>query len=135
MGDMQGASVAAWRGQALPANMEPAAVFAQRADRWWKTHVLKLAQSLAGKGGDTQSPAAVLVVSHGGLLHVLLQSLIESRRVALAAGVETGRYRFSNASVTVVEVEGDGRGTAVLFGDTTHLEDELVEGNADDVEA
>ena len=139
MGDMQGVATAEWRGS-LPENMEPAAAFVQRADKWWKDNVLRhycrLTQHGHGAHGSAEQPGKnILVVSHGGLMHVLLQNLIESRRVKVGTGVDVGQYRLSNASVTVIEVERDGKGTLVLFGDTTHLEDELVEGNADDVAA
>lgn len=139
---MQGKSVAVWRG-ALPANIEPAAAFVQRADRWWTQHVVRRAAAAPARAGDglggggsaeEDAGQAILVVSHGGLLRVLVQNLIESRRVAAGSGVDVGRYRFPNASVTVIEVEEDGKGTLVLFADTTHLDVELVEGNADIVE-
>jgi 2,3-bisphosphoglycerate-dependent phosphoglycerate mutase len=147
MGDMQGELVQTWRGR-LPANVEPVADFVQRADRWWKDTVVRYtASSLAAavKGGSEGKPETedrepgtsnVLVVSHGGWMHVLLQNLIESRRVSTAQGVDVGRYRFPNASVTVIEVEASGKGSLVLFADTTHLDVELVRAdtNADDVE-
>ncbi|KIP12346.1 hypothetical protein PHLGIDRAFT_27466 [Phlebiopsis gigantea 11061_1 CR5-6] len=90
---------------------------------------------MQGTGEDgSDSNYNVLVVSHGGWLHVLLQNLIESRKVKTGKGVDVGRYKSSNASVTVVEVENSGKGSVVLFADTTHLDDELVESNADIVE-
>jgi len=145
MGNMQGQSIAAWRNSELPANMESAAAFVQRADRWWQDTIVRCAataSAAAASGGmdggarpeEERSEQNVLLVSHGGLIHVMLQNLIESRKLRLAKGVHVGRYRFPNASVTVVEVGEDGRGTVVLFADTTHLDVELVEGNVDVVE-
>lgn len=116
-------------------------MFVQRADQWWKNTIIRYAASAApgdadadGGAGEDCSEKNVLVVSHGGLIHVMLQNLIESRRLRLGANVHVGRYRFPNASVTVVEMEETGRGTVVLFADTTHLNAELVEDNADIIE-
>ncbi|GJE87089.1 histidine phosphatase family protein [Phanerochaete sordida] len=138
MGSMQGQGVAAWRGD-LPGDMESAVAFMQRADQWWKDTIVRCA-ARAGPGNAGGGAAAeespgetVLVVSHGGLIHVMLQNLIESRKLQLAEGVHVGRYRFPNASVTVVEVGQDGKGTVLLFADRTHLDVELVEENVDDV--
>lgn len=138
MGDMQGIAMPHWRG-ALPANMEPAAAFVARADRWWSDTVLRVASARAMhdgelRGSEKAEEENVLVVSHGGLMHVLLQNLIESRKLRTGRGVDVGRYRFPNASVTVIEVEKNGKGTVQLFADTTHLETELLDGNADIVE-
>ena len=147
MGALQGREVGAWRSE-LPADMEPAVAFMQRADQWWKDTIVRYAASAAAPNGadrdgadeggarahkGTGSERNVLVVSHGGLIHVMLQNLIESRKLQLAEGVHVGRYRFPNASVTVVEVGTDGRGTVLLFADRTHLDVELVEENVDDV--
>lgn len=143
MGSMQGQSVAAWRG-GLPADMESAIAFMQRADRWWHETVVRQARAATaggsvGGGARAAGAAAaeqhnVLVVSHGGLIHVVLQNLVESRKLRLAEGVDVGRYRVPNASVTVVEVDEGGRGTVLMFADRTHLDVELVEENADVVE-
>ena len=100
MGDMEGKEVSAWKGP-LPANLEADADFAARADRWWAEHVLQDVSEATEDG----SPARILVVSHGGLLHVLLQGLMKKRRLVVGKGVGLGRFRFPNASVSVVEVE------------------------------
>ena len=141
---MQGQGVAAWRG-ALPADMEPAIAFMQRADRLWHETVVRHARAAAAGAADgnvaggaraagaTAEQNNVLVVSHGGLIHVMLQNLVESRKLRLAEGVDVGRYRLPNASVTVVEVDEGGRGTVLMFADRTHLDVELVEENVYDV--
>ena len=144
MGDWQGQPIA-YRARKLPDNLEPTADFVRRADQWWTQNIVRdVASSVAAQRGsataaEEEKPGAarnVLVVSHGGLMHVLLQHLIESRRVRVAQGVDVGRYRFPNTSVTVIDVDAQGRGTVVMFGDTTHLDVEFVgaETNADDVE-
>ncbi|THG97699.1 hypothetical protein EW026_g4354 [Hermanssonia centrifuga] len=135
MGDMQGVRISEWEGP-MPANMEPAADFATRADQWWKKSVQSYVSSVTSRrgGATSEGPAHILVVSHGGLIRVLLQGLIGSRHVRCAEGVDVGRYRCSNASVTVIEVDESGKGTLLLFADTAHLDVELVEGNVDVVD-
>lgn len=134
MGTMEGRRVSEWQGP-LPGNMEAASVLCKRADKWWKNTIVRRAQARPrADNEDTEEAVNVLVVSHGGLLHVLVQGLIESRKVRVPAnlkGMEDGRYRFPNASVTVIEVYRNGKGTLSLFADTTHLNVELVEGNVD----
>ena len=152
MGDMQGKSIAEWKGP-MPANMESAAALAMRADRWWKNSITRYVSSLAHRRQSSQrtgggkevaasdaeangkEPAYILVVSHGGLIRVLLQGLLGARKIVCDEGVELdGRMRCPNASVTVIEVEKDGHGTLMAFADTTHLDLELVENNVDVVE-
>ena len=128
-------------GRVLPANMEPAAAFVGRADKWWKEHVVDYVSSLGrgrpvpGGGNEddrsssqSSDPVHILVVSHGGFIRVLVQSLLGSRKVLCGKGVELdGRMRCANASITVIEMESGGKGRLVLFADTTHLDGELVE--------
>lgn len=136
MGDMEGKQVSEWQGP-LPQNIEPASVFCDRAVKWWNKTVVRRAQANRAKA-DSEADAEllhnILVVSHGGLLHVLVQGLIESRKIEVGRGVDTGRFRFPNASVSVVEVGVNGKGRLSMFADTTHLNVELVENNVDVVE-
>ncbi|KAI0780579.1 phosphoglycerate mutase-like protein [Trametes elegans] len=148
MGDWQGASVHG-RG-APPANLEPVADFVARSTQWWKTTVERHAQRKAaelralptthapppadpngGADGEVEgfAPAHILVVSHGGLIGTLVTSLVGSGKVRAAEGVGVGRC--FNASITVVELEEDGRGVLVSYADTTHLNVDLVQENAD----
>ncbi len=144
MGEMQGKLGSAWRGP-LPQDMEPAAQLAQRADKWWTGVVVRYAHSVGrrraspsgGENAEMPEPAAILVVSHGGLIRALLQGLIGSRKVVWGEGVRPDQSlatsSSANAAVTVIEVGADGKGTLVLFSDTAHLDEELV-ANADIVE-
>lgn len=129
MGDMEGKAISAWKGP-LPANLESAAAFDARADRWWTENILRY----VARKDESDEPAHILAVSHGGLMHVLVEGLIGSRKVKVGKGVDMGRFRFPNASVSVIEVDTNKKGTLVLFTDTTHLEVELVEENVDIVE-
>ena len=143
MGDLQG-GVILGRPKQLPDNIESTAEFVQRADRWWKETIVRRATALSVNGSAVSAAEEkakpptknVLIVSHGGLMHVLLQNLIESRKLGIARDVEVGRYRFPNASVTVVEMETNGKGTVVMFGDTTHLDVEFegIDTNVDIME-
>ncbi|KAI0748488.1 phosphoglycerate mutase-like protein [Daedaleopsis nitida] len=74
-------------------------------------------------------PVHILVVSHGGLIGSLVTNLIGSRKVHQAEGVVISRC--FNASISVVELYGDGRGVLVSYADTTHLDVDLVQENAD----
>lgn len=132
MGDLEGKEISAWKGPS--ANLEPAAMFLTRADQWWKEVVLRSVESPAQGDGEAEEPKRILVVSHGGLMHVLVQNLIESRKVRVGRGVDVGRYRFPNASISVIEVERNKTGTLVSFADTTHLDVEFIEGNVDDLD-
>ncbi|EIW60260.1 phosphoglycerate mutase-like protein [Trametes versicolor FP-101664 SS1] len=132
MGDWQGRDMHA-RGDP-PANLEPVAHLSTRAVQWWNTTVARLAQRKAAElasAGDasTFAPAHVLVVAHGGLIGTLVTTLTGSRKVRAAQGVVVGRC--FNASISVVDVEEDGRGVLVSYADTTHLDVDLVQENAD----
>jgi len=52
--------------------------------------------------------------------------------VRCAKGVKVGKCL--NGSITVIEVEKNGKGKVVSFGDTTHLVVDLVQVNADVLE-
>ena len=76
------------------------------------------------------TPANILMTSHGGFIGVLIEGLIGSRKVDCATGVTIGRCL--NASITIVELEHDGKVKVVRYADTTHLDvDRLVQLNAD----
>lgn len=133
MGDMEGQAIGNWKGS-LPANMESSAAFTARADKWWNDTILRYASSDRAEAKASEGPASVLVVSHGGLMHVMVQSLIERKKLKAAKGVKLGKFRFPNASVSVIEVDDNKKGTLAMFADTTHLNVELVEGNVDIVD-
>ncbi|KAI0362498.1 phosphoglycerate mutase-like protein, partial [Trametes cingulata] len=142
MGDWQGGSVHN-RGNPPP-NLEPIVDFMARSVKWWnetltkhaqrKTAELKTLEStqngIEGKEGQPAfEPAHILVVSHGGLIGTLVTNLVGSRKVRAAEGVEIGRC--FNASISVIEIHEDGKGVLVSYADTTHLNVDLVQENAD----
>ena len=128
MGDWQGGSVAG-RGEP-PANLEPTAAFSARGAKWWAECVVRHAQrAAAGGDGEAREPAHVLVVSHGGLIGNLVANLVGGRRVRLGPGVVVGRC--FNASISVFELDARGRGELISYADTTHIDGELVQDNAD----
>lgn len=132
MGDWQGQNMHA-RGDP-PANLEPVAHLSTRAVQWWNATVARLAQRKAAEltsvgDASTFAPAHVLVVAHGGLIGTLVTTLTGSRKVRAAPGVVVGRC--FNASISVVDLEEDGRGVLVSYADTTHLDVDLVQENAD----
>ncbi|KAL7283673.1 hypothetical protein ACG7TL_003109 [Trametes sanguinea] len=139
MGDWQGKLIGT-RGNP-PANLEPIITFMARAMKWWNDtiarHVQRRAAQLKALGptmeddqdGREFEPVHILVVSHGGLIGTLVTNLVGSRKVVVAEGVEIGRC--FNASISVVDVEESGKGVLVSYADTTHLNMELLQENAD----
>ncbi|OBZ65776.1 hypothetical protein A0H81_14338 [Grifola frondosa] len=107
MGDWQGRSVYN-RGEA-PENMEAVVDFMTRGVWWWKEVVVRLAQSIGGRGMQ-QSPAHPECAVRGWReVDAVLQRVHHG-----------GRGR------------GEGKGTLLRYADTTHLKgDHLVERNAD----
>ena len=90
---------------------------------------------LSGDAGDAElleldfEPAHILAVSHGGLIGSLVKDLVGSRKLQAAEGVGVGMC--FNASISVIEVYGDRKGLLVSYADTTHLNVNLVQENAD----
>ncbi|KAJ7633060.1 histidine phosphatase superfamily [Roridomyces roridus] len=115
---------------ALSTTAESADAFSARAVGWWKKAIL---QRTLGMPAQAEA-YNVLVTSHGAFIATLLHGLVGSGKVKCGPGVEIGRV--PNTSVTIVEVERDGLGTVVQFGDYGHLtrkmEGEMVD-NVDQV--
>ncbi|KII89090.1 hypothetical protein PLICRDRAFT_40731 [Plicaturopsis crispa FD-325 SS-3] len=126
MGEIEG-KTAAWSGPTPSAESTPD--FSKRAVQWWNRTIGQSVPATAT--GDP--PTNVLVVSHGGFIGILLTTLPNSRKLQCAPGVSIGRC--FNASISVVEVGADGKGTLVQFGDISHLTgQDLVETNVDELE-
>ncbi|KAJ7481125.1 phosphoglycerate mutase-like protein [Mycena galericulata] len=136
-GDLQGTKSGA--GFKLAASVgetvEPAGAFAARAVGWWKKAILQRTMAAAAlQPRDSEEAYNVLVTSHGGFIGALLRTLIGSGKARCTAGVVITTVR--NTSVTIIEVDRDGSGTVVQFGDVAHLtqklEKEMVEMNVDE---
>lgn len=77
----------------------------------------------------TQERRDVLIVSHSGLIGVLLQTLCNGT-VQAEKGVRL--TRCLNASITVIEIEAaSGKGRIIRFSDVSHLTVPVVEENVD----
>ncbi len=74
-------------------------------------------------------PIHILAVSHGGLIGSLVTNLIGGRKVQAAEGVSTGWCY--NASISVIDVEENGKGVLLSYADTTHLDGDVLQHNAD----
>ncbi|KAI0723888.1 phosphoglycerate mutase-like protein [Cerioporus squamosus] len=74
-------------------------------------------------------PVHILAVSHGGLIGTLVVNLLGSRKLRAGEGVAIGRC--FNASISVVDLYENGKGVLVSYADTTHLNVDLVQDNAD----
>ncbi|KAJ7024253.1 phosphoglycerate mutase-like protein [Mycena alexandri] len=133
LGELQGTKVG--RGEAIRDRVvrgtdttEPGEAFAARATGWWKKAILQRTRALPPR----EAPYNVLVTSHGGLITVLVRSLVGSGKVRPAPGVMIATCR--NASVTIIEVDLEGPSTLLQFGDVAHLEEQqMVETNVDEV--
>ncbi|KAJ7080359.1 phosphoglycerate mutase-like protein [Mycena belliarum] len=124
MGELQGKKLLLPPGTGVwaIATGEAPEALAARAAGWWTRAVLQ--RTLALPPRDTAYN--VLVTSHGGLIGGLVRTLIGSGRVRCAEGVVV--RSCGNTGVTVVEVDAQGVGTVVRYGDVTHLSDEEAEG-------
>ncbi|KAH8099524.1 phosphoglycerate mutase-like protein [Cristinia sonorae] len=135
LGDLEGKKIGQYTGtdgSGIPKNAESTAEFSTRVSRWWKRNIIQRHVHGASSHANSGSAAVnVLVVSHGGAIGTLVLGLVGSRKVRCGKGVAVGRCM--NASVSVVELGEDGAGVLVSFGDTTHLEGELVAVNVDEV--
>ena len=74
-------------------------------------------------------PIHILAVSHGGLIGSLVTNLLGSRKVRAANGVSIGWCY--NASISVIEVDETGKGVLISYADTTHLDGDVLQHNAD----
>ena len=106
--------------------IETAAEFSHRVVEWWNRVIL--GQVVSKKGSDA---IGVVVGTHGGVITTLSRELIGSRKVRCGDGVII--WQCMNASITVIEVDEDGKGELVRFGDVIHLQQAplLVASNAD----
>ena len=79
--------------------------------------------------GPPEEPRNVLVVSHGGLIGILLQAL---RRGTVRVDNGVRVTKCMNASITVIEVDpATAKGKIVQYSDTSHLAGPMVEDNVD----
>ena len=132
MGELEGRSADAVLGHA-PSDVEPVSGMTARANSWWREAVVPWIKAHEASVGDGQRPAEgrrdVLVVSHGGLIGVLLQALRRGT-VRVENGVRV--TKCMNASITVIEVDpATARGKIVRCSDTSHLAGPMVEENVD----
>jgi broad specificity phosphatase PhoE len=116
--------------------MEPISAMAARANGWWCEAVIPWikAQDAAGPGNGqemTEGRRDVLIVSHGGLIGVLLQALRKGT-VRVEKGVWPTKCMTMNASITVIEVDSaSATGMISRYSDTSHLAGPLVGENVD----
>ena len=117
-----------------PMGMEPISSMTARAQAWWREAVIPWvkAQSAAqlGNSHEREGPRDVLIVSHGGLIRVLLQALC-GETVRVEKGVKL--TKCMNASVTVIEIDAaSGKGRITRFSDVSHLRGSVVKDNVDE---
>jgi len=133
MGELEGRYADVILGHA-PRDMEPVSRMTARANSWWREAVVSWMKAHeAASVGDGQGPPEgrrdVLVVSHGGLIGVLLQAL---RRGTVRVDNGVRVTKCTNASITVIEVDpATAKGKIVRYSDTSHLVGPMVEENVD----
>ena len=108
--------------------MEKTGAFKGRTLTWWKQTILQTI---------LQHPSSVtrhiLVTSHGGFISTLVRALVVNQLVTPATGLVMTGWNCLNSAVTIIEVEEDGKGTLLVYGDASHLEGKAVGVNADAV--
>jgi len=132
MGELEGLHVDVKLDHA-PGGMEPVPSMTARASAWWREAVMpwvKIHWDAAELGHEkSQARRDVLIVSHGGLIGVLLQALCKGA-VRMERGVRL--TKCMNASITVIEIEtASGKGKITRFSDVSHLTVPIVEENVD----
>ena len=107
--------------------------FNLRAARWWNDTILTYIESLAREDPirrQSDPPADVLVVSHGGYISRLMANLLGSGKMRCAEGVVVNGKCW-NASISVIDILESGEAVLVSYSDTAHLKVDLVQTNAD----
>ncbi|KAA1469350.1 phosphoglycerate mutase-like protein [Dentipellis sp. KUC8613] len=122
MGERQGRRLPAPPDPPEISTVESADALAARARAWWEGCVVREhATRGAGQAEGETRTRAVLVVSHGGFIGMQLRTLVAAGRVRCVGGVRS-HGRLPNTSVTIVEVDEDGAGALMQFGDVSHME-------------
>jgi broad specificity phosphatase PhoE len=134
MGELEGNHAGLVLGR-VPRDVEPVSRMTERAYAWWCEAVVPWikAWDAAKPGNNEDVPMEgrrdVLIVSHGGLIGVLLQALRKGT-VRVDKGVRL--TRCMNASITVIEVDSaSANGKLTRYSDISHLTGPMVEENAD----
>jgi len=136
MGELEGRYADVILGHA-PRDMEPVSRMTARANAWWHEAVVPWIKAHEaaelGNGQGTAGPGRdVLIVSHGGLIGILLRAL---RRGTVRLDSAVRMTKCMNASITVIEVDpATARGKIVRCSDTSHLAGPMVEQNVDVVQ-
>ncbi|KAM6501377.1 phosphoglycerate mutase-like protein [Amanita muscaria] len=106
--------------------IENGEVFMERVHRWWSEYLLKHLASLPPKLDE--APHEILVVSHGAVIAILVQKLTGQHMLTCTEGVVRLVSPSPNTSISVVEVETDGRAVVKEYGDAFHLGVDAIDG-------
>ena len=118
----------------VPKGVEPISNMTERANTWWGEAVISWikAQYAAGQGTGQESAEGrrdVLIVSHGGLIGILLHGL---RKGTIRVEKGARLTKCMNASITVIEIDSvTAKGKIIQYSDTSHLTGPMVEENVD----
>ena len=118
----------------VPKGVEPISNMTERANTGWGEAVISWikAQNAAGQGTGQESAEGrrdVLIVSHGGLIGILLHGL---RKGTIRVEKGARLTKCMNASITVIEIDSvTAKGKIIQYSDTSHLTGPMVEENVD----
>ncbi|KAL0067077.1 hypothetical protein AAF712_005864 [Marasmius tenuissimus] len=134
----------------FPGGVDPAAegvgAMHERLMNWWDTEVLGLTKTpvpsrtgpasghssndVAQQESTTADTHHVLVVSHGGFIGSLVNRLIETGRISSGRTqpLRGSDFICFNTSITTVDVDEEGRGNLVKYGDISHMLQAVKEG-------
>jgi probable phosphoglycerate mutase len=98
-----------------------------RGINWWKSTLLNHIRNIP----EQQSPAHILVVSHGAFIATLVKGLLGARHI----GQDAPGFKISrclNTAICEIEVDDTLKGKLVKWGDIEHLLKPVVESNPDE---
>ncbi|ESK90189.1 phosphoglycerate mutase [Moniliophthora roreri MCA 2997] len=114
---------------------EAAEAFIDRTLKAWDDHIVPLVSKpipttclVSGVQGEDYVTKEVqpdrhevLVVSHGGFIGALVQNLLLTKRIVPLNESTARSWKCYNASITTIDLDEDGKGRLLKYGDISHL--------------
>ncbi|KAM6501376.1 phosphoglycerate mutase-like protein [Amanita muscaria] len=117
MGSLQGKAYTPGIVVPVDETVETPEAFIERVNRWWSEYLLKHLASLPPKLDE--APHEILIVSHEVVIAILVQKLTGRHMLTHPQGMLVSSS--PNTSVSVIEVEADGKAVVKEYGDASHL--------------
>jgi broad specificity phosphatase PhoE len=130
-GEIQGKALSQLAPDAFSrANIERIDALRERGIEWWRNTILK---QVARLPEDAESPAYILVVSHGAFIGELVQRLLADRYVGQDPPFLKDEHLL-NTAITEIEVDGTTlKGKLLRYGDIDHLLKPVGGQNSDEL--